>query len=195
MRFAPLALFGLVACGPVAPGDYVVYRVAFETGSVSPDCYGDGEVPDDIAFDTSTFRSGATFVVWRTVDDQYFLDNGGLLIAGTDQGSGSFVFTGTSTDVEVTEGISGTTTTYGYTYGGIDPKTTTLKNTTTISATLQGQTITGTQTVSLAQTCEKRGCEDYDTFSCTQTGTFVGTRVKDADLDYDLGGSADATGL
>ena len=179
-------LLCLSACDDIAPGEYAVYRVGFNQASLGSDCYADGEIPESIANDSSTFLSAGTIILYRAPDGGVYMDNGAVVLNGTDLGKGSFTFAGQSVDVEKFEGYGGYTTYYGSTYGGVDPKTTTATISTSIQVTLDAHGITGTETSSSSQTCSGRGCEDWDEFSCTSTSTFVGTEVKDADIEYTL---------
>ena len=188
---AMAALGGLLclsACDGVAPGEYVVYRVGFNQASLGADCYADGEIPENIANDSSTFLAAGTLIVYRAPDASVYLDNGAVVMAGTDLGKGSMSFSGASIDVEKYEGYGGYTTYYGSTYGGVDPKTLTTELSTSIQLTLDSKGITGTETTTSKQACQGKGCEDFDTYSCTGTSTFVGTEVKDADIEYQLDG-------
>ncbi|AKT40262.1 hypothetical protein [Chondromyces crocatus] len=91
------------SCGGLGPGDYVGYRVASSEAKLDASCYPGGKIPDAIKDDTTTFRTGATFLLYIASDEEAFLDTGTRVIAGTVDGD-NFNFSGTRTDVEYPPG-------------------------------------------------------------------------------------------
>ncbi len=92
------ALPALTACGGLGSGDYLVFRVGVSDQELSADCY-DNDVPESVAEDKSTFRAGATFVLYYVNDTEARLDSGSLVLEGDGDGE-TFSFDGSSTDVE-----------------------------------------------------------------------------------------------
>src|SRR5690606_6642307 len=108
LEIRTLQLLALIAtaaalggCGGIGPGDYLVYRIAFEETAKSPDCYGAGQVPVDEQDDSRSLYVSGTFILYVGADESYHLDTGGATLRGVDEGDMQFVFTGSSIDVEV----------------------------------------------------------------------------------------------
>lgn len=79
--FASLA--GLASCGGISEGDYVVYRVAFEEAKKDPGCYADDSIPIAQQYDSKTFQSGQTLILYVASGDSAMLDIGGLVLQGS----------------------------------------------------------------------------------------------------------------
>lgn len=88
----------VTACGEMGSGDYLVFRVGVSEQELSADCY-DNDIPEAVAEDKSTFRAGATFVLYYVNDTDARLDLGGMVLEGDGNGE-TFSFDGSSTDVE-----------------------------------------------------------------------------------------------
>ena len=74
----------LAACSP-AP--YQVYQIAATAGDQSASCFVDSEIPDDVASDSSSFRTGDTFVIFTAPNDDYYLQlSTGASLPGTRDG-------------------------------------------------------------------------------------------------------------
>ncbi len=83
-----LAAAAAGGCG-IHEGDFVVYRVSAEPFTVSPACYYPEEVPPPSeANDSSTFRSSATFAIYRTTNDVLVLDTGSAALPGGESDEG-----------------------------------------------------------------------------------------------------------
>lgn len=165
-----LFLFALLpACG-IQPGDYVLYRIGAATTEYTQDCFPNGQDPDD-ASDSTTFRAGETIVIFRAPDGVYFIDTGDFMIEGTLSG-GTFDFNGESIDIEY--------------FGSNDNSQTTETTTVDITMDTQGASVSGSFVSSVIQTCSGPACDEFDSYSCTGTSQFVGTRVNDVELEHAL---------
>src|SRR5688572_29462258 len=91
----------LAGCGGIGPGDYVVYRMAFQQTERSADCYGSTEVPIDDQDDSSSLFEAGTFVLYVAADETPYLDVGEFSLKGSDLGSGEYKFDGDSVDVSI----------------------------------------------------------------------------------------------
>ncbi|NUP14094.1 MAG: hypothetical protein HOW73_49305 [Polyangiaceae bacterium] len=83
----------VAACG-LSAGDHATYRVGLTEADTSGDC----NVDED---DSSTFRAGATFVLYRSssAEDAVFLDTGSAVLTGT-EGDDGYTFQGEVIDQE-----------------------------------------------------------------------------------------------
>ncbi len=193
IRLLPLTL--LAACDPLGLGDFLVYQVAYLPPELGADCFPNGEIPDDVANDSSTFRAPDTLALYRDVDGVPYLEIDGVVLAGAkkDGPKSGYAFYADNVVVDV---VSGTNpyTVYGYTTGtASEPYTLTNKTSTDVDLTLKHKGISGTKRVKVEQSCEGQACQDADTFSCTTTAKFIGTLVKDPDLTYEISGGASNT--
>lgn len=157
---------GAAACASIAPGDYAVYRIGFSETELGSDCYDGEDPPPDIIDDESTFYAGGTFVIFRGADDGYVLDAQEGLLTGT-RDSGEYVFRGRASDVY---------------YQGDDRYEDRLD--VTIRLTDKGDRVEGSSTTIDEQICSGIDCAVGYDGTCTQRTGFIGTRVKDADIEY-----------
>jgi hypothetical protein len=167
ISLAGLAL-GATACASIAPGDYVVYRIGFSDTQLGADCFDDEDPPPDIADDESTFYGGATFVVFRGAEDSFFLDIGEAMLAGS-KDKGDYTFRGRSVDV----------------YFDGDNR---FQDSTevTIVLTDDGDVVDGRSTSVDEQICSGPDCLPGYDGTCTTQTDFVGTRINDAQLEYQV---------
>ena len=156
-------------CGGISPGDYKVYRVAVTESELSTGCYPDKKVPYDVKSDSSSFRGTATFILYASAEDKFYLDVGKTTFEGAAEGD-KYNFEGKTVDVNYT-GPDGTG----------DKRTTTV--TTTIEMTVDGAMVTGKQATKTSYKCSGQTC-GQPIPSCTETIEFVGTEVEDVELDY-----------
>jgi hypothetical protein len=105
--FAPLtlagSLLGAAGCGGISTGDHVFYRVAVEASKKEAGCYADKMIPENEKDDTTTFRGGATFILYLPADDDAQLDTGSLVLSGAATDAG-YSFTGDDVNVEYLPG-------------------------------------------------------------------------------------------
>jgi hypothetical protein len=94
------SLAGVVSCGGMSAGDYVIYRVAFvEKAIQEAGCYPKDEVPVSELYDSTTFRSGQTFVLYMADDEEATLDTGGVVLKGSMEDE-PYTFSGSTEDVD-----------------------------------------------------------------------------------------------
>lgn len=160
----------LASCGGLSPGEYVVYRVSFAAADPAENCYGGG-IPDDIADESSSYRTNGLFVLYQSVDDKLYLDMGSAVLEGTADGD-DYKFDGKRVDV---------------TYLG--PNCTGDRHIVTVSTevefTVDGAALTGTLVQKSRTEC-KGDCDNFDESSCTVTASFVGTEIEDPELRLDV---------
>jgi hypothetical protein len=168
-----LGLAMLPACGGIGPGDYLVYRIAFQETELSTDCYMSGQIPVDQQDDSSSVYVSGTFILFVGADDSYYLDVGGTTLRGVDDGDQRFVFSGSSVDVNV---------------GGDenDPTTTTTQIDTTVTFNVDGEVVEGVFQRASSLSCMGPNCPDPPSSSCTETTPFVGGEVDDVRLEHDV---------
>ncbi len=174
MHRISLALSGLLTlasgCSGIGPGDYAIFRVASGTTTFDEACFPGGQDPDEVE-DTTTFAAGQTFAVFAGGNGRYFLDFESVVIEGVKSG-GAYTFSGEDVDV-----------TY---FGANDASRRVLTEALTVLLDVSGDAVGGTTTNSTTQSCSGGDCQDFDTFSCTGTGNFRGTRVRGVDLEHPL---------
>lgn len=90
-------------CGGIESGDYLLLRVAFADSEQNASCYVDGEIPKEIKDDTTSFRSGATLILYRGPTETYYLDTETTVMEGARKDD-TFTFKGESVDVEYVNG-------------------------------------------------------------------------------------------
>jgi hypothetical protein len=90
------------ACGGLGPGDYLIYRVAYGSGKLGADCF-DGEIPESVAEDESTFRGAGTLVLYFDAAGAPWLDTGRTVLPG-EGGDDAYTFEGARSDTEVVPG-------------------------------------------------------------------------------------------
>jgi hypothetical protein len=176
---------GAAACDSVEPGDYVVYRVASTSEKLSDGCYWQYMGADaNVRNDTSTLQSSSTFVLYRGVETDHYLDTGDVTLEGelkgdTDLGE-EYEFEGKTVDVEWDDpngaGAKRTTTTV-----------------TEVEMTVDGELAFGEVKIKTSWSCNGQGCGEVPP-SCTQTIEFVGTEVEDVNLEHDVPGGIGVSG-
>lgn len=170
---ALLALPALAGCGGIGPGDYLVYRIAFQDTARSADCFSSGQIPVDVQDDSSSLFVSGTFILFVGADDNFYLDIGGATLRGTDSGDQQFVFTGQSVDVNVTGDES-------------DPTRTTTTVDTNVTFNVDGAVVDGVFQRSSSFTCTGPACPDPPSSSCTETTPFFGGEVEDVRLEHEV---------
>lgn len=170
---ALICLSLLVGCDELGPGDYRVYRVAFEQVTLAANCFDSGAVPVDQQDDSSSLFVSGTYVLFVGADDTYYLDTGTEALRGSGSGE-SFTFTGQSTTVDI-EG---------------DPmmpeatRTTTVKTDVTFS--ISGEVVEGDVQEDVNFSCEGPSCGMPSSTSCTRSAPFVGGEVSDVELKHEV---------
>src|SRR5262245_31356870 len=73
----------VAGCSGFGPGDYMIYRVSFGKLSRSSGCYPPAnKVPVNEKYDTSSYRDGATFILYAGEGDARYLDDGDETLEG-----------------------------------------------------------------------------------------------------------------
>ncbi|MCA9625586.1 MAG: hypothetical protein KC731_41475 [Myxococcales bacterium] len=174
LRFAGAvgALVAASSCGGIGPGDYIVYRIAFQESQLSEDCFAPAMIPVDEKDDSSSLFTSGTFILYVGADDTPYLDLGATTLAGTDTGGGAYQFSGDALDVS---------------YQG-DMQEIRLENRTSIvvDLTVDGDLIDGQVSETQQQSCSGATCPDPPSSSCTQVTPFVGGRVEDVQLNHEV---------
>lgn len=177
-------LVGLLstACN-VKPGDYRIYRVAFQQEELEANCYAAGFDPNTVE-DLSSLFDAATIAVFASDNDTYFLEFGADTLTGSRSGN-DYSFAGDKVDVEIVNP---------------DPRvkvTTTTHIETDIS--LKGKELFGAYTRTISTVCsdgkepgDNCGSAGFGFSQCTAHGQYFGSWVKDADLDYGIEGAGGA---
>ena len=103
-KLAKTGALALLACGTMAcgiePGDYIVYRVAATSTTVSPSCYyPDSTPPPDEAEDVNTILQSLTLTIHIGSDGNAYLTAGGLVLPGENSAS-DWTFIGEDIDFE-----------------------------------------------------------------------------------------------
>jgi len=163
------ALFA--GCGGISPGDYKVYRLAVTQEDLSTGCYYPDGVPLNEKSDSSTFRDTQTVILYAAVEDKFYLNTGKKALEGTADGD-KYTFEGKTVDVNY-DSPDGT--------GNKRTDTTTI----TVEFTVDGSSVTGTETTKVSHKCSGQSCGNPIP-SCTHTVEFVGTEVDDVELDYSV---------
>ena len=167
-----LPLFA-TACS-MGPGDYVIFRVAYDAPVTTPDCGFTGVNFDQ---DSSTFGSPGNIALFA-FEDVYFLEFGddgmGNVVALEGERSGSnYTFSGNSVDVQEFDPATGTTTTTSYEVE--------------VAAVIKGKNIDGVGRVVTQQVCNGSSCPpDTYPISCTTTTSFRGSSIDGTDLEKTL---------
>lgn len=171
-----LAALSSTACSDIEPGDYVVYRIASTSESLSDGCYyPNGESPN-IEDDSSTMLASGTIILYAGVDETFYLDLGSATLDGVFDGAEDagdmYVFEGQVVDVEWTSPD-----------GTGDRWTTTTS--TDVEMAIDGALVTGESKAKTSYKCSGTNCGDVPP-SCTITTEFVGTEVEDVDLQHQV---------
>src|ERR1044072_8218511 len=100
---AGLVLAGslFAGCGGISPGGYKGYRVAGTEGGLSPGGHPNKTVPYDVRSDSSSFRGSATFILYASAEDKFYLDVGKTTFEGAVEGD-KYNFEGKTVDVNYT---------------------------------------------------------------------------------------------
>jgi hypothetical protein len=163
--FQGVAAFALVlstGCGGVSPGDYIVYRVNVGVETLNDACYFPAEMPpEDVAQDSSSFRSSQTWVIYFAAGDETVLDAAGVALRG-DKGGDGFEFSADQIDVS---------------YVGIDQQEAKITAQTTIFVAMNtdGDAVDGTITSTTKTSCDFLTAAP-STGLCEQVPDCVGTR-------------------
>jgi hypothetical protein len=163
--FALCALAAAGCGGGIGPGDYVIFRVAFEhTKESGAGCNTTGNPIEE----SSSIRTSTSFHLYGGANEKLYLevnDPQGSTLEGGESGDG-YAFTGKS---EVTNALAG--------------QSVTLTTKIDVTMTLDGSIATGTH--KHAQTCAGNGCGAQEG-TCTQTTNFVGSIIEGATLEHSL---------
>lgn len=100
---AALATANGCASDELETGDYLVFRVAFATSTPDASCYTNGEIPMSIVEDSSSLRSGGTFIMYAAEEGGLYLDTGNMVLEGAKEGD-VYEFEGAVVDVEFPPG-------------------------------------------------------------------------------------------
>jgi hypothetical protein len=167
------ALSLLVGCDELGPGDYRVYRVAFEQVELEANCFDSGAVPVDAQDDSSSLFVSGTYVLFVGPNDGYYLDTGTEALKGTASGE-NFTFSGRSTTV-VIEG---------------DPMMPNATRTTTtqteVKFNLSGEVVEGDVREDVTFNCTGPDCQDPTDTACTRSAPFIGGEVADVELNHEV---------
>lgn len=112
---AALAAANGCASDDLGTGDYMVFRVAFSNATPGASCYVDGEIPMSIVEDSTSLRSGGTFIMYAAEEGGLYLDTGSMVLEGEKDGD-VYEFDGKEIDVEFPAG----TTIFDSDHDGID---------------------------------------------------------------------------
>lgn len=162
---------GVMGCG-IQPGDYVIYRVSPGATTETATCYYPdmGPSPNE-ANDVTTIRESATWIIYASINDAFYLDSGQNTLEGVATDTG-YQFTGREVDVQF-ENADGTGT----------KRTTT--DSYTIDVTVDGEAISGTSSWKRSYGCAGPTCGEKVP-TCTRGTDFVGTHVEEIQLNHDL---------
>lgn len=171
-----LALAGAASlvggCGGLAPGDYVIYKVALDEPSKSSGCYYPETGPDpNTKSDSSTARAPATWILTAGPDDVFYLDTGKAVLEGQASGDG-YTFDLKTTDVN---------------YDNDDPSQTKRTDTESVSVTMtvDGNAVSGTVTDKISHKCSGSNCGNPIP-SCTSSTDFTGSEIDDVELQHQV---------
>ena len=149
-------LVGLGGCS-IQPGQYVIVRLASAKTTESASCW-DNMVPDSIKDDTTTLSTGSSVAIFAADAETYYLEHPDAgSVEGTRDGK-DYSFFGEEVNVEEN---STTTVTWD------------------IQTTIDNKSVTGKSI--RTETCTGDGC---GIASCVKTTEFVGTIVKDVELEH-----------
>lgn len=153
----------------ITPGQYRIYRIASSSAEQSPGCYPSAPGVD-ITGDSTTFRTGQTFAVFAADSDIFFLDLEEFSLQGDKSGS-DYKFTAESTDVMNLGGDSILTVTTAA----------------VINVEIKGKKVRGTSTFDVRQSCSGgMNCPNPSSTQCITTQSFLGSEVKDAELEHPI---------
>jgi hypothetical protein len=166
---------GATACGGIGPGDYRVYRVAFEEWTEAPNCSATGVTPIDQQDDSSSQFVSGTFVFYVGADESFYLDTGDVALRGSEVGDEDYSFAGQSTVVDI-EGdpmdpVSVETTITDY----------------KVQFNIEGEVVEGNIERTDSYTCEGPNCTpDPTEAECTRSAPFIGGEVADVTLEHEV---------
>lgn len=161
--FAAVTAAGLVAslsACQVKPGEYRIYKITYLPASFGADC---GIYPDPRDF--TTFFGTETLSVFAVDGDDFFLEYGTDVVNGERSGTG-YTFAGDEVIVE----------------DPLDGTTVTATRTLDVQLDIKGYKLTGEFVSFSSQICGGN-CDGYNNTQCTITGSFVGTEIKDIELE------------
>ncbi len=175
VAFFALGLAPLLGCGDsLSPGDYRIYKMAFQTATESLGCFAKNTPDPNISSDSNSTLSTDTWVMTTDTSDNVFLDLGKVTLQGTPTDAG-YTFKGEVVDVQF-EANDSTRTKETFT------------TTTTIDVTIDGKSIGGSTTGTVAYRCSTpsatKACPNPLPSDCSTTNKFSGTEVDDVELEY-----------
>lgn len=168
---AAAVVLSTTACGGFGPGDYRVYRIAFQETQLSEDCFSTGMIPVDEQDDSSSLFTSGTFILYVGADETPYLDTGSITLAGSDNGD-DYTFAGESVDVTF--------------QGDMQEVRLETRNAMTIDLTLDGKVMDGQVQERIQQSCQGATCPDPPSSSCTQITPFIGGLVEDVELKHEV---------
>ncbi len=162
----------VAGCG-ISPGDYFIYRVSPGTTEEEDTCfYPNMNPPANEASDLTTIRKSETWIIYASVDNAFYLDNGQTTLEGVATDSG-YRFQGKKVDIqfELPDGMG-------------TQRTTT--DTFTVDVTVDGDAISGKHTWKTTYGCKGPTCAPEPIPSCARITEFVGSHVDEIQLNYNL---------
>jgi hypothetical protein len=161
---------GLVAAATLSscltPGKYRLYRIANAKSEMSPGCFPDGMIPESEAFDTTTFKTGATFAIYAADSDVFYLDMDTVSVEGEKDGIGAYKFKGDEKDYEP--------------FGDGNIITTTIL---TVKLEKSGRKVTGTSTQDVQVVCSgDQNCPNPS--QCITKTSFEGAEIEGVELQH-----------
>jgi hypothetical protein len=171
---AALSIAALTGCSGLEPGDYIVYRIAFQQPQLEAECFAAGAVPVNQQDDSSSVFTAGTFILFMGADETPYLDTGVSVLSG--EGSDDeYAFSGSFVDVNY--------------QGPMDEVKQTSANTTDIDMAVDGETVSGTVHQIESFDCTSSDptmCPDPPSTRCTSTTPFSGGEVEDVDLKHEV---------
>jgi hypothetical protein len=163
--------FAVMGCG-ISPGDYVIYRVSPGVTDETSGCHHpETDPPPNDASDSTTIRDSNTWIIYASINDAFYLDNGTITLEGVATDTG-YQFTGKTVDVQ-----------YDLPDGTGSKRTTT--DSVTIDVITDGDAISGTSVLKRTYGCAGTTCGEKIP-SCQRSTDFVGMQVDEIQLNYDL---------
>lgn len=162
-----LALSTALCACTVAPGDYVIIRLASATPEQSTSCYPNMVIPEGEAEDSTNFRTGGSIAVYAVDAETVYLEYDVLSIEGTRDGK-DYAFSGTDVDVEYI---------FNPMSNANEKQTSTTE--TRVSMTIDGSNVTGRNVTTAS--CNGYACPYV---SCVTTTEFVGSVIRGVDLEH-----------
>jgi len=170
-----LGLAPMLGCSDaLKPGDYRIYKMDLQSSTKSLGCYPMNTADPDSKFDSNTLLTSETWVMTTDTSDNVFLDLGKDTLQGTPTDAG-YTFKGEKIDVQ-------------FEADDISRTKTTITSTIVIDVTVDGKSIGGTATGTVAYRCSSptatMPCLNPPPSDCSTTNKFSGTQVDDVELEY-----------